>query len=163
MKVEKFKSMMVAESWDRMRHDSPSIAAEELNKILTEMLDECFPWKEFYIKSTDPPWMNGDVRRCSKRKRRKFREQGRGPEYRVLQKLMDKLVAKAKSVFFAGVKEDMLIKGDIKGYHKAVKQFTTKDAPTRWDIRQLLVECRYIRTNNRSALVLQRKKLILRT
>ena len=133
---EKFRALMLQETWDGVRLASATAAADALNGILQDMLDRCFPWNEFSVKSTDPPWMNNDIRRCSKRKRRKFREQGRGPEYRGLE--MEILVKKAKMDFFENVKEEMFDKGNTRGYHKAVKRFTTKEAPSPWDVRTMM-------------------------
>ena len=52
---------------------------------------------------------------------------------------MTKLTAKAKGEFLEGIKEDILKEGKTtKGYHRAVKRFTTKEAPVPWDMRHML-------------------------
>ena len=130
----------MAETRDSVRVDNASEAADNLNSVLTDLLDRCFPWKEFVIKSTDPPWMNNDIRRCSKSKRRAFRQEGRGPNYRRLEKEMNKLVKEAKSRFFEGVKAEVVEKGNNRGYYRAVKRFSTKDCPTPWNISSVKKE-----------------------
>ena len=135
---EQFRSLMVMETWDMMRKEDPSASAAAFNGILVDLLDRCFPWKEFIVKSTDPPWMNNDIRRCAKKKHRAFQLEGRGPAYRRLQKEMNKLVAQAKGVFFEELKQDIKTGGKTKGYHRTVKRFSTKEAPRPWDVRELL-------------------------
>ena len=127
----RFKQMIVNETWDDLRKGTASEAADALIKLLVRYLDDCFPWKQFTVKSTDPPWMTPQVKRCAKRKRRTFELYGRGSEYRQLEKEMSKLTARARSDFLEGVKEDILQKRKTsKGYHRAVKRFTTKEATT---------------------------------
>ena len=134
-----FKTLILAQDWSDVRSaPSSSAAALALHQTLTRLLDQCFPWKEFTIKSTDPPWMNGDIRRCSKRKRRCFRLHGRGPEYRELEKQMDRLLKKAKGEFFENIKHELLENGDVRDYHKAVKRFSSKEAPVPWDLRIMM-------------------------
>ena len=134
----KFRSLMTLENWDSVRRGSPSDGANELNSLLTAMLDECFPWGQFTVKSTDPPWINNDIRRCAKKKRRMFRLEGRGPNYRRLQKEMDLLQKKAKSDFLAGIKADILVHDNTSAYYKAVKTFSGKGVPTPWDVRDMM-------------------------
>ena len=130
---------MVDETWDSVRLETPSRAAEALNELLVGYLDLCFPWKTFTIKSTDPPWITPEIKRCAKRKRRTFKLLGRGPEYRALEKEMATLTARAKGEFLEGVKEDILKEGKTSGgYHRAVKKFSTKESPVPWDIWEMM-------------------------
>ena len=76
---QRFRQLIINETWESMRRGSSSESAEALNELLVNYLDECFPWKQFTVKSTDPPWMNPEIKRCAKRKRRTFKLHGRGP------------------------------------------------------------------------------------
>ena len=135
---EDFRRLITMETWDSMRQGDSTASAAALDELLVSFLDRCFPWKEFTVKSTDPPWMNNDIRRCAKKKRRAFRLEGRGPAYRRLQKEMDKLVKHAKGLFFEDLKKDLKAGGKTKGYHRTVKRFSTKEAPNPWDVREML-------------------------
>ena len=82
--------------------------------------------------------MNPDIKRCAKRKRRTFKLEGRGPNYRKLQKEMDRLVGIAKRSFFDDVKKEVIEKKNTRNYHKTVKKFSCREAAPPWDVRVML-------------------------
>ena len=78
------------------------------------------------VKSTDPPWMNNDVRRSANRKRREFILNGRSSRYRRLQKETGTLVRKAKKEFFKEVKEEALTSGNSSGWYRRLENYRQK-------------------------------------
>ena len=93
----------------------------KLCHILDNYVQVCFPQKRHKIRPRDPPWINTDVRRKQRRKRRTYKKEGRSARYYSQRKEVDDLILRNKKQFVAKVKNKVKNGGDIAGYYHAVK------------------------------------------
>ena len=133
----RFKALLDGTDWGELEGLSSSGAADALAVKLKVMLDQCFPLRSFMLKSTDPPWMTPKIRKAIRRRKRLFKREGRSEAWRRLKKETEDLIKHAKQERLETIKQLIKETNDVKGYYRAIKNFSTKEEKLPWDVRSL--------------------------
>ena len=80
---------MVAEDWCAVYCGDPTKAAEHLEEIIQSAFLDSFPKVTIKYKSTDSPWVNRNIRKLAKKKRREYTQRGKTHKWRELSKKME--------------------------------------------------------------------------
>ena len=68
-----FKQRIVLMDWNEVLNaESSTEKVQLMNEILDNLMKECFPEKILCIKSTDDPWINKEIKRKIKKRKREF-------------------------------------------------------------------------------------------
>lgn len=60
---EKFKQLILSESWHGLESGCPSMLAARLEEKTNCWMNQCFPEKNLTIKSTDSPWITYEIKK----------------------------------------------------------------------------------------------------
>ena len=72
---------------------------DKLHEITKALNDVHFPLKKRRIRSTDDPWIDDQIKREIRRRKRRFDRQRRGPGWTKAKKRTDELIREAKKTF----------------------------------------------------------------
>ena len=86
---EKFKTSFTGVNWEEKLQsiECPSDMTEVMHSVINQITDECFPWKERKIRSTDDPWITDEIRKPIKRHKKKFNKQRRSKAWYAIKDL----------------------------------------------------------------------------
>ena len=91
--AKKFTAWAVGQDWEEVLCAVGSNAkAEAYQRMIEGAMDSYFPTITTVRKSTDPPWVNGAVKKRVKQRRSIYRKEGRSSRWRRMKAVMDKLV-----------------------------------------------------------------------
>ena len=134
---KKFGELLARTCWQHIYSMDANQAADEFNRTLQEYVQVCFPAKTITVRESDPPWLNRNVRRASRRKKRHYKRHGKTAAWNELDKLSEEAVKDAKVSFWHKVKKRVRESGNMRAYYAAVNMMKTKEAPRRWSPRDL--------------------------
>ena len=135
---EKFKHLIIMHDWEEVLSAStPTTKVEMLNNTLEQFMDLCFPQKIFCIKSSDDPWINKEIKRLIKRRKREFKKYGRSERWKSLKKLTNDKIQEAKNKFFSEGREKAKKDGNSAAFYKVVNSVKDGEAPKQFDIKTL--------------------------
>ena len=78
---ERFVREVTLMDWSPVYKECPSAASDALWNILKKLTDDCFPWVERTIKSTDAPWITPEGKRKVRRRKRICAREGRSERW----------------------------------------------------------------------------------
>ena len=88
--VRRFGEWMVSESWNTVcLEKSPTEQARVFEKLLNEKLDQYCPEKEMKISSKDKPFINAELKKIDRRKKREYQKRGKTQKFSFLKKQFD--------------------------------------------------------------------------
>ena len=86
--------------------DTSSNSAAQLNLMLMNIVDECFPEVWTSIKSTDSPWMDRRIKRKIRQRKRVYYKEGRSARWHRLKRETEEMIRKGKKKFFEKMKKE---------------------------------------------------------
>ena len=106
---------------------------EAFDKIMNENMDKFFPFVTVTRKASDPPWMNDNIRRLQRKRRKIYDRHGRSRRWRRLKKLCDDLYRARAEKYVK--KQKMLLTGPnaAKSFYKHVKAYSSREKPPDFD------------------------------
>ena len=88
--VKRFGEWMVSESWDAVRQgSSPTEQARIFEDLFFNNLNKYCPVKEMKIGSQDKPFINAELKKIDRRKRREYQKRGKSEKFLELKKQFD--------------------------------------------------------------------------
>ena len=88
--VKKFGEWMVSESWNSVRQqNSPTEKALVFEQLLNANLNKYCPQQEMKISSKDKPFINAELKKINRRKKREYQKRGKTTKYFELKKQFD--------------------------------------------------------------------------
>ena len=136
-----FGRELAAFDWAEIHLLGVNEAVTMMDKVLGDMYERCFPVKSKTIKSSDAPWVNNRVKRCSNKKRKYFRKvkscRGRKERLKKIQQETDAAVFNAKKSYLHGVKKKMFETKNAGCFFRAMRLLRTKEAPVKWNVGDL--------------------------
>ena len=133
----KFGQMLAAVDWAFLYGLGVNEAAKEMHDMLEWMEDECFPVKVRTIKSSDPPWMTNGVRKMIRRRKKVYKRRGKGRNWERRKLGTETAIREAKVKYADRVRKNVKESGNMGEYFKAVKLMKCKEAPKKWNVRDL--------------------------
>ena len=122
--------MLVAVDWTSVAvKASPNEKVLEMNRILSGIMDSCFPEKVLTIRDTDDPWINKEIRRLIKKRKREFKKYGRSRKWKKIKKIVARKIAEEKEKFIERGKMLAKEKGDSAAYYKMLNSVKDGNAP----------------------------------
>ena len=98
--VRQFGQWIVNEDWECVApKDSPSTQALALQRVLELKLNEIFPTKEVRISNKDKQWIDSELKKLDRSKKREYSKRGRSDKYIELSKQFDLKFKKAAHNF----------------------------------------------------------------
>ena len=88
-------------------------------------------------RESDPPWVNDNVRRMWRKRRKIYDREGRSWRWKRLKKASDKLVQKRASKYMERQKIVLTAPDASRAFYKNVKAYKTKEKPRQFDVRDL--------------------------
>ena len=100
-------------------------------------MDKCFPLKVRTIRSTDDPWISIGIRKKVRLRKRIFKQHGRNGRWKSLKKITEAKIKEAKYRYFKKMTEKSKATNNIALYYRAMGMIKTREAPRKWDVREL--------------------------
>ena len=95
---EKFREKYCAVDWERLLGgvESPDIMTGILHQTIDDLTNECFPWRDRKIKSTDDPWITDDIKKVIRRRKRKYCKQHRSLAWKEIKEESDRMIRESR-------------------------------------------------------------------
>ena len=132
-----FSRLVCNYDWDTISTGIPTNTAINLEGIMDEFTDYCFPVKVITIKSTDQPWMNNRIRRLIRRRKRILKREARSPRWRAMKKLVANRIRERRKEYMKNIEREVKEAGNSRAYFQAIKRLQKNDASERWTPRVL--------------------------
>ena len=132
--VDKFVNLCAGQDWhDVLAKDSANDKAEAFQAILRGYVDEAFPVKTTTRRASDPPWVNHQIRKLTKKRRRVYDREGRSRKWKRLKKKSDELYRERARNYVEHQKEKLTGPEAARTFYKHVKAFSSKEKPPGFD------------------------------
>ena len=122
---ELFGNLLLAHDWNCM--ELLAEPAEYMREVLDGMTSACFPEKTRTIFEGEPPWMNGKIRRLSRRKKREYKIARRSQRWKELDGEIQMEILQSKKNLLCRIKNDIQSSGNTRKYFKAVADLMRGD------------------------------------
>ena len=111
----RFVSFLTNIDWEQLMGDSicPDINTDRLHNKITSLNDICFPLKTRKIRSSDKPWINDNIRRKIKKRKREFFKNNmkRTERWSEIKKETTKAIKKNKLEYYKRESEKLMTPG----------------------------------------------------
>ena len=104
---------------------------------LEKKMDEIYPLVKRSVKSTDPPWMTPQIKRRIKSRKKSFKKEDRGPNWKRKKKVTVDLVKKVKKDFYNKFVDLAKKINDAGLYYRAVSHLKESEAPKSFSVSDL--------------------------
>ena len=111
--------------------------AEIYQREVVGAMEACFPLITVKRKSTDPPWINGAIRRKLQKRRGVYRREGRASKWKRLKKATERMIEKRKEKYVLSQKDALLAKDGDRNFFKNVKNYQSHERPVPFDVTTL--------------------------
>ena len=127
------------QDWAAVLHGATTKQEKALayQTLINEAVSTYFPLITMRRKSTDPPWINGKLRRMMRRRKAIYRDHGRSKEWRRLRYQTERLLKERKAKYEKSQKVRLLDKDGERHFFKNVKNYQSKEQPVPFDPRTL--------------------------
>ena len=135
-----FLSTLASIDWTPIHTGDPTTATAMMTDILEDLRNRCFPQKTRTIKSSDPPWVDQEYRRATRRRKRRFKRRGRDRRWKQMKKKTREMKAEKQERLVDKVVEAAENAGTTKAYFATANMLKHREAPQRWSPRDLYPE-----------------------
>ena len=111
--------------------------AGKLTDSLNWAMDKFFPKTTTTKRETDRPWINDQIRRMNKKRRKIYDKEGRSGTWWKMKKEMGEIIRKRAEKFVENQKKKFLGKDAMRSFYKNVKALDSKEKPKDFDVRDL--------------------------
>ena len=134
-----FDEWLARKDWAALLQTPTSdFKAELYQKEINWAIVAFFPLKTTKRRSTDPPWINGTVKKLVKGRKRMFkRTGGRTGEWKEVKKKIKELIEKRCRRFHEKQKEHLLAKDGDRVFFKQTKNYLSKQRPKAFDVQDM--------------------------
>ena len=134
--LDKFRTAMCAIDWSKEIGEltCPTAITQCLHDIVNKATDECLPWRDGKVRSTDDPWITDEIRRAIRRRRRRYNKWHRAKKWKDVKIETDTLIKEAKRAFYNGAVNKLKEIGSSQLPYKVLKELAIPDRPAPWSI-----------------------------
>ena len=135
----RFKSFITNVDWEALmiHSDCPHENTELMQNKLDTLNNICFPWKTRKIRSTDKPWIDDNIRRKIRRRRRCYWRKGRSQRWDKLKADSDNAIRRNKRKYYEKECEKLTKDGPRTIPYKALQNIQDSEMPRKWSINHL--------------------------
>ena len=136
---KKFRRLIIAEEWDDvMLEDCPSKMVNIFNKRLDEIVNYSFPLKTKKIKNTDDPWIDDNIRKEIKLRKRIYARYGRSNKWHEQKRKTNALIKESKRKYYnLYTNKAIMTPGDASLYYKVVSRLKDKQTPPPFNVSEM--------------------------
>ena len=135
---ESFKQWLAKQNWlEVLQVNGLSAKAKALEQTLASGMKHAFEKKVQRKKSSEPPWMNEEIRRWIARRRAIFRRCGRNAVWRRLKKKTAAAIKIRKRGYTQHFKENFLSNGSPGGFYHFVKSVLNGNQAPKWEVHHM--------------------------
>ena len=113
--------------------ECPSEMTNVLHGVTQDLIDRCFPEKTHKIRSTDDPWIDDNIRRAIRRRKRCYKNHRRSNKWVDLKMESDNLIKESKAKYYADAVEKLKANGTQVPY-RILKELAVADRPKAWTV-----------------------------
>ena len=106
---------------------------EAFQGILAGYMDKFFPIKSTTKRSTDPPWVNEQIRKLSRKRRRIYDREGRSKRWKRLKKKSDNLYRTRAGKYLEKQRELLTGPDAARTFYKHVRDYSSREKPPAFD------------------------------
>ena len=89
--ITEFGQWITSEEWETVSENiSPTEQVSKFQKLMEDKLDNIFPKKIYRVSQQDKPWINFELKKLDRLKKREYRKHGKSDKYLKLLKFFDK-------------------------------------------------------------------------
>ena len=133
-----FVTAVSAQDWSEVYSQETSTdKVRVFQAILDKHMNENFKLKTTTRRETDPPWINDNVRRLWRKRRKVYDREGRSKLWRKLKNRSDKLIEKRAERYMQKQKQILTAPDATRSFYKNVKAYKSKEKPATFDVRDL--------------------------
>ena len=103
--------------------------AEAFVRAIEAKMDELYPWKKISIKSTDPPWMTGEIKRKIRSRKRTYGKEKRSTRWHVKKEETKKTSQNCQKSYYDRFVHLAKTTNNPGLYYKAVSRLKSREAP----------------------------------
>ena len=111
-----------------------------LHSIVKSVTDECFPWRTRKIRSTDDPWIDDEIRRAIRTRRRRFKKARRSRKWREAKEVTKELIRTAKKKYYENAVDKLKRQRSGTIPYRILKELAIPDRPKAWSVNSLAPE-----------------------
>ena len=136
---ENFCNELIAVDWEKEigNMECPSQMTDRLHAIVIEATDRHLPLRHRKIRSTDDPWINDEIRRAIRRRKRKYNRQLRSPEWQSLKEATRTMIKESKQEYYNDAVEKLKNAGSSQLPYRLLKDLAVPDRPKPWTVNQI--------------------------
>ena len=113
--------------------------AEAYQADINCAMDAFFPVRTNTRKSTDPPWINSNIKRRVKQRRGIFMREGRSRKWKRMKKVTTNLISRRRKIYMDSQRMVLLQDDGERCFFKNIKSYGSKERPQPFDVRDVLV------------------------
>ena len=102
--IEIFKTKLVTQDFDTIKHMHIDNMVDAYQKITTNLLSETFPLKTIIISDQDKPWFNEKLRRIKRQRLREYEKHGQSSKYWEIVDSFNQLFKTERDKYFDKIK-----------------------------------------------------------
>ena len=136
---EKFRERYTGIDWEVVLGSvtCPSEMTRIFHNTINTITDECFPEQTRKIRSTDDPWIDDNIRREIRRRKRCYGKRERSGRWQQLKETTDNLIREAKKNFYNDAVEKLKARGGNQVPYKILRELAVADRPRPWVVNSV--------------------------
>ena len=132
-----FETRLLEANWGLFHEDGDvDTMAERIDSMLSSMVTECFPEKQYRVKSTDDPRITEEIQGLISTRAFK-NDKKRSMYWKQLKKRTDGLIKERKREYIEKFKEKAKCENNPAMYYKVIKMLRDKEKPSQFDVTKL--------------------------
>lgn len=130
--VENFKKALLGTDWSFLDGKDPTDMVGAFDSLMGVMYNKAFPEKTVKVRNTDLPWVSKRIKRYIRRKKRRYRENGKSREWKDADEFLQAELRKNRQRHITKVEKSIEESGNTRSLYAALNVLKNKSPPQRW-------------------------------
>ena len=125
--IDQFENWIKDQNWSEIFDlETAHLKAEKLQSMLLTQIDDCLPEKTLKVNDNDKPWVNFQVKRIDRQRKKEYSKHKRSKKWKYLDELFNQKSVEAMESYYTNIVEDLKTSNVGKWYSK-LKRMSTDD------------------------------------
>ena len=125
--LDQFENWIKEQNWSEIYDlETAHLKAEKLQSMLLTQLDACLPEKTLKVNENDKPWVNLQVKRIDRQRKKEYSKHKRSKKWKYLDELFNQKSVEAMESYYTNIVEDLKTSNVGKWYSK-LKRMSSDD------------------------------------
>ena len=133
----KLEKLMRETDWRKIEDLPTEERIARFHQVLHKITNQCFPLKQYKLKSTDKPWIDEAVCDMIDKRQRVFRSELRSTNWKKLKAKTNKMIKERKKKYYDRDTDKLSKEGSHRIAFKALKHIADADRITPWQLQAL--------------------------